>query len=356
MQLGRMLERARATEFVRVANERYELLFESVSDAIILGDIAGTIETANPAACRLLGYDRSELRGRNARQFAAPEWLDVLDRRVDGKTRGSEPEATYDMVMVDRAGNRIPVEVTSWAVRDGAAVTGICALIRDLRDRQRAESALRESEARFRGAFEAAPIGMALAALDGRWLMVNHRLCGLIGYGEDELLKMRFQEITHPDDLAADVAFGERMLRGDFPSYQMEKRYIRKDGSVVWIHLSVSLVRDESGTAAYSVAQIMDINDRKRRELGVIDLRSRHPGASGLSPREREVLGLLALGKTSAEVGVELGVAEETVQTHVRRSMAKLDARSHTQAVASAIRLGWLGDGGSVAATSTSQL
>ena len=105
-----------------------------------------------------------------------------------------------------------------------------------------------------------------------------------------------------------------------------------------------SLVRDDDGSPAYSVAQILDIDERKRRELGAAKLKLRLPESGSLSPREREVLGLLAEGNTSAEVGILLGVAEETVQTHVRRSMAKLDARSCTQAVASAMRLGWLAD------------
>ena len=155
---------------------------------------------------------------------------------------------------------------------------------------------------------------------------------------------MCFQEVTHPDDLAGDVALGTRLLAGELSSYQMDKRFVRKDGTAVWAHLSVSLVRDDDGAPAYSVAQILDIDERKRREIEANKLRSRHPISGSLSPREREVLGLLAEGNTSAEVGILLGVAEETVQTHVRRSMAKLDARSRTQAVASAIRLGWLGD------------
>ena len=185
---------------------------------------------------------------------------------------------------------------------------------------------------------------MALASPEGRWLRVNTALCEMVGYSANELLTMRFQEMTHPDDLAEDVAIGQRLLGGEFDSYQMDKRYVRKDGSAIWIHLSVSLVRDDEGLPAYSVAQMLDIDERKRREIEAERFRSRHPIAGSLSPREREVLGLLAHGKTSAEVGVELGVAAETVQTHVRRSMAKLDARSRTQAVASAIRLGWLGD------------
>jgi len=344
VQLVRMIERARAKEVIEAERTRQRLFFEASSDAVLIGDIDGRITEANSAAAQLLGRPVDQLIGMNAADFVAPEWADVVNRQVEAKRQGETNSTRYESVIVDFAGNRIPVEVTSTALRVGDHVVGIHALVRDLREHRRSERALRESEERFRGAFDAAPIGMALASPDGRWLKVNHALCELVGYTEGELLTIRFQDITHPDDLAADMALGVRLLAGEFSWYQMEKRYIRKDGSVLWIHLSVSLVRDDDGTPAYSVAQILDIDERKRRELEAEEFRLQHPSAGALSPREREVLGLLAHGKTSAEVGVDLGVAEETVQTHVRRAMAKLDARSRTQAVASAIRLGWLPD------------
>ncbi len=344
VQLVRMIERARANELIQAAHARQRLFFEASSDAVFIVDAMAHITDANAAACRLLGCTVDELIGLSPNDFAAPEWADVIKNSVEAKLRGEQVTSHYEYVVVDFAGNRIPVEVTATVLRDGDEVVGIHALIRDLREHRRSERALRESEERFRGAFEAAPIGMALASPEGRWLKVNDALCELVGYTAGELLTMRFHDVTHPDDLAPDLALGVRLRAGEFSSYQMEKRYVRKDRSVVWIHLSVSLVRDDDGTPAYSVAQILDIDERKRRELEAEEFRSRHPLAGSLSPREREVLGLLAHGKTSAEVGVELGVAEETVQTHVRRSMAKLDARSRTQAVASAIRLGWLAE------------
>ena len=344
IQLGRMIERARSLELLEAEHARQRLFFETSSDAVFVADATARITDANPAACRLLGCTVDELIGKSSAAFAAPEWVEVVERSVEAKLSGEWVSSRDEYVVVDSGGNRIPVEVTSTALHDGDVVLGVHTLMRDLREHRRAERALRESDERFRGAFEAAPIGMGLTSLDGRWLKVNDALCRLIGYTPNELLTMRWHEVTHPDDIEADIALGKQMLAGEFTSYQMEKRYLRKDGSVVWIHLSISLVRDDDGSPAYSVAQILDLDERKRRELGASDLRSRHPISGSLSPREREILGLLAEGKTSAEVGTQLGIAEETVQTHVRRSMAKLDARSRTQAVASAIRLGWLGD------------
>lgn len=125
---------------------------------------------------------------------------------------------------------------------------------------------LRDSEERFRGALEHAAIGMALVAPDGTWLRVNSALCQIVGYTPDELLGRKFQEITHPDDLAADVAQVERMLAGLIPTYQMEKRYIHKNGQAVWVLLSVSLVRNSAGEPLHFVSQVQDITDQRKNE------------------------------------------------------------------------------------------
>ena len=136
----------------------------------------------------------------------------------------------------------------------------------DIDDRRRAEEGLRESEQRFRGAFDAASIGMALVGTDGRWLMVNHSLCALIGYAEAELLATNFQAVTHPDDLDTDLGLLGKTLSGEIFSYDMEKRYLHKLGHIIWIILSVSIVRDANGKPLHFVSLIEDITARKRAE------------------------------------------------------------------------------------------
>jgi PAS domain S-box-containing protein len=138
--------------------------------------------------------------------------------------------------------------------------------------------ALRQSEERFRQAFDYAAIGMALVATDGGWIKVNRSLCEITGYNEQELLKLTFQDITHPDDLDADLALYRQLLAGEIRFYHLEKRYIHKHGHIVWILLSVSLVRSADGTPLHFVGQIQDITARKvaeeQRECLIRELQS----------------------------------------------------------------------------------
>ena len=123
-----------------------------------------------------------------------------------------------------------------------------------------------EADALFRSAFEFAAIGMALVAPNGRFLRVNRSLCEITGYPEEELLERTFQDITHPDDLNLDLDYAGRLLRGEIETYQMEKRYFHKNGPIVWIHLSVSLVRADDSTPLFFISQIKNITDRKKTE------------------------------------------------------------------------------------------
>jgi PAS domain S-box-containing protein len=135
-----------------------------------------------------------------------------------------------------------------------------------LAERDATLTALRQSHARFEAVFEQAAVGIALVAPDGRWLKVNHRLAEIVGYSPEELLEKTFQDITHPDDLAADLAYVRQMLAREIERYAMEKRYIRKDGSTVWILLTVSLVWKADGRPDYFIAVIEDISRQHEAE------------------------------------------------------------------------------------------
>ncbi|WP_437778810.1 PAS domain S-box protein [Sorangium sp. So ce1097] len=137
---------------------------------------------------------------------------------------------------------------------------------REMTERRHAEQTLRASEERFRLTFENAPIGMAIVALDGGFIRVNHVFCEIVGYAADELSRLHFQDITHPDDVDADVGLLDRLRRGEIPRYQLAKRYIHKHGTVIPVVLHVSVVRDERGEPIHYISQVEDVTARKRAE------------------------------------------------------------------------------------------
>ncbi len=152
------------------------------------------------------------------------------------------------------------VFLSSWRILGMGTVT------RDISAARRASAQLRDAEERFRLTIDEAPIGMALVSLDGQFIRVNRALCGIVGYSPEELTKLSFVEITHPDDREADSAFAAKLTRGDIPRYQVGKRYLRKDGTSVDIMLSVSLLRDREGAPVHYITQVEDITERKRAE------------------------------------------------------------------------------------------
>lgn len=123
---------------------------------------------------------------------------------------------------------------------------------------------LQLNEEKFQKAFEFAPIGMALVSSNGNWIKVNKEVCKLTGYSEDELMKLTFQDITHPDDLSKDLSLVSQMLRKEIDNYQMEKRYFHKNGNTVWVNLSVSLVWNNDDSPLYFISQIQDISEQKK--------------------------------------------------------------------------------------------
>lgn len=149
-------------------------------------------------------------------------------------------------------------------------IRGLCAAALsgavEFEARQAALRALSDSEQRFKNAFEWSAIGMALVSLEGQWLQVNRRLCELLGYTPEELMKITFQDITYPDDLQSDLELLQSLVAGEITSYELEKRYLHKNGSVVWALLNVSLLRDENGAPLHFISQVQDISERKRTE------------------------------------------------------------------------------------------
>lgn len=162
-------------------------------------------------------------------------------------------------------------EVRPWRDK-GGGVGGIIIFAEDITAGRLADQALRESEAQHRATFDNAAVGIAHVGLDGRWLRCNEALCALTGYAREELLGRTFADITYPEDLEPDWAAVRRLLAGEFETFSMEKRYIRKDGSLIWVQLTVSLLRDAHGCPQHFISIVQDIQSRKEAQAQLLGL------------------------------------------------------------------------------------
>ena len=155
---------------------------------------------------------------------------------------------------------------------------------KDITQRKLKEEELRLSEESFRGNFENAAVGMAIISPRGQWLKVNQKICEIVGYSEKELLKLTFQDITHPDDLHTDQDLLNEVIEGKRSHYEMEKRYFHKEGHLVYIILAVSAVKDTEGKILYFISQIIDISKRKKQEEELIYQKNLLSSFYNLSP------------------------------------------------------------------------
>jgi PAS domain S-box-containing protein len=154
----------------------------------------------------------------------------------------------------------------------------------ELARHREAQAALRESEERFRRVFEEGPLGLALIGKDYHFLKINSALCQMVGYTEQELVQRTFADITHPDDIREDMALAERLFRGEIPSFRLQKRYVKKNGQIIWINLTGSLIRTQNGEPLYALAMVEDITEVKRSQ------------EESLARQKLESLGTLASG------------------------------------------------------------
>ena len=267
-QATELIERKRADEALRASEERFRHMVEGVKDyAIHMVDLDGRVITWNNGAERMTGYSSQEILGQHLSLLYEPR--DVESGKPE---RGLEEAAAAGRFedegwRVRKDGSRFWANVIITALKDEAGkLRGFVKVTRDMSERRRAEEALRASEERFRRYFELGLIGMAMTSPTKGCLEVNDELCRILGYERDELLQKTWAEMTHPDDLAADVAQFNRVMAGEFDGYTMDKRWIRKDGRVIDSIMAARCLRRADGSVDYFVGLVLDTTERRRAE------------------------------------------------------------------------------------------
>jgi diguanylate cyclase (GGDEF)-like protein/PAS domain S-box-containing protein len=319
-------ERKEAEEEIKLKSTILQTQQEVSLDAILVVSENGHIISYNQQFIELWRLSPQLVSAR----LDAPVFQSVVDQIKDSEKFSARVKYLYAH-HDDKSREEIPLKdgrtidrYSAPIAREDGVYYGRVWYFRDITERKQAEEAMRESEERFSGAFEYAPIGVALVSPEGRWLKVNRALCDLVGYSSTELLARTFQDITYPVDLEADLEYMRQMLAGEILSYQMEKRYVHARGHLVTTLLSVSLVRDSRDQPLYFISQIQDITERKKAEIKVVQLSRVHAMLSGINTLIVRVRDRDELFGNACRIAVEEGGFRMSMISIVDKSTMKI--------------------------------
>src|SRR5213592_1691453 len=250
---------------LEAATQRFVDLYDFAPIAYVSFDRAGRIEEANLAATELLGVPRDLLIGRPFAFYVAD--LDVFLHHLL-YCRTSQQQVATELELKPRKGERIPAQLLSTPItsttRNGALLYQTA--IMDLSERKRAEQALRESSQRLQATYERAPIGIIECSPEGKYVGANEEFCRILGYRKEELLQRGIEDVTHKEDYSRDIKLHRQLVAGEIPFYEIEKRYVRKDGVVIWAQVLRSIVRGADGTPLYTIGAVRDVTEHKAAE------------------------------------------------------------------------------------------
>jgi PAS domain S-box-containing protein len=251
------------------SEEKFNKAFQNSPDAIAITKVAdGTIIEVNESFQRISGYSKSNIIGRSS--IIMDLWVSPQDRDKYIELLKEKGSITDFETRFRTKTGEIRYFMISGELFNLRGEPVILGIIRDITERKEADTALRESEERFRFVFEFSSIGKSLTSPDGKLMRINNTFADMLGYSIEDMQQLNFVDITHPDDIPDSRECMRILLANEQDKYRMEKRYFHKNGKIIWADVSTSLLRNGSGIAKYFITNIIDITDKKDQELELI--------------------------------------------------------------------------------------
>ena len=243
---------------IAASEEKFRAFIENAGDAILIFDQEFRIIEVNNYACIMSGYSREELTSMKTSDLIPSQEFEDHSRGIEILiNRGG---SLHERKLLRKDGSLIETEVNVTSLKGRGSI----AIIRDVTEIRNTQRQVTLSESTLRSAFDHSAIGMALVSTGGKFLKTNIELSKMTGYSTDELLSMKFRDITLPEDIGQDLVMVQKAVKGEIDNFNLEKRYVRKDGSIIWVKLNSSLVKDSRDLPIFFVTQIEDITETKR--------------------------------------------------------------------------------------------
>lgn len=248
----------------------FQSLIENIQDIVTLMKPDGTIVYESPAIEQLLGYQPDELMGKNVFEFIHPDDALSVQETIQRALQKAGAREIVEHRFRQKDGSWRLLESRGTNLLEVPGIKGILVTSRDITEIRKTEEDLRLSEEHFKKTFDQSPIGKAMVSNDHRFLRVNPALCDMLGYTAEELTRRTFMDITHPDDVPPSLQTAQQLNRGERALVKIKKRYIRKDGELLWVMVTASRIRDSAGKTLYTLSMIENISDRKQLEKALL--------------------------------------------------------------------------------------
>lgn len=257
------LQREADAAALRRSEEKLRNIIETHPDGVAICDMNGRFIEVNPSFLEMLGYASAEIIGKHYSDITPPGWH-AFESGMAAHMR-EKGFARYDKEYIRKDGAVFPIEIIGWISGDGVHKYSM-AFVHDITERKHMETALRSGEERFRKIFDLSPVGSVIVDMDGKFLQCNNAFCEFLGYAADELVGKRVLDVTYRDDTNIILPHFPRISCGEVESMRSRKRYVRRDGRVVWGEVTVRLIHDKNGQPVHVLAIIQDVDERKCAE------------------------------------------------------------------------------------------